>query len=425
MTFTCAPSLRRTASALSARIPLVLLLGGLFLAAGCKRNKPAPEELIEVSATPAAAVATPEPTPTPTPEPTPEPSPIVDKSARVTVLCYHRFEEKPKDGLALSPADFRAQLQALKDNGIEVISMDDFLAWRREEKSIPPRSAVITIDDGYNCSYHVAWPILKEFGYPFTMFVYTKYISAGGRSITWEQLEEMRDAGVDIGSHTASHQNLSSKKGKTAEQYAEWLEKELRGSKEELEHRLGIRVTTLAYPYGLSNDEVRQKGLDAGYEALFSVRGDKIGWDAPAAAIGRYAIQSTNPEVFKLATNFGHGGSDPAGGAAASVAAASMLTSPAEGEVISERKPMVKANLETFGEVDPATVEMRVSGFGLVPAKYDPATKTISYQFTQKIRQDSCSVIVSAVANGRKVQTRWSFYLKDDAGTQSAQAPGA
>ncbi|HJY91566.1 MAG TPA: polysaccharide deacetylase family protein, partial [Candidatus Acidoferrum sp.] len=54
----------------------------------------------------------------------------------------------------------------------------------------------------------VAWPILKEFGYPFTLFVYTQWVNTGGKSMTWAQLEEMRDAGVDLESHTVSHHEL-------------------------------------------------------------------------------------------------------------------------------------------------------------------------------------------------------------------------
>ena len=95
------------------------------------------------------------------------------------MLCYHRFEDKPKDGLATKAADFEAQMQALKDNGIIVISMEDFLAWRRGEKEIPEKAAIISIDDGYLSGYNVAWPILKKFGYPFTMFLYTDYIKGG------------------------------------------------------------------------------------------------------------------------------------------------------------------------------------------------------------------------------------------------------
>jgi hypothetical protein len=51
--------------------------------------------------------------------------------------------------------------------------LKDFLAWRRGEKNIPARSAIITLDDGWNSTYETAWPILRKFGYPFTLFVYT------------------------------------------------------------------------------------------------------------------------------------------------------------------------------------------------------------------------------------------------------------
>ena len=110
--------------------------------------------------------------------------------------------------MVTTPNDFRAQMKALKDNGISVIPMQDLLAWRKGGKAIPSKSAVITIDDEWNSQYYVAWPILKEFGYPFTLFVYTQWVNTGGKAMTWAQLEEMRDAGVDIEAHTVSHHDL-------------------------------------------------------------------------------------------------------------------------------------------------------------------------------------------------------------------------
>ncbi len=79
-------------------------------------------------------------------------------------------------------------MQQIKDAGFAVIPMQDFLAWRRGDKDIPPKCGVITIDDGYVSGYDTAWPILKKFGYPFTMFVYINYINSGGKSISWDQL---------------------------------------------------------------------------------------------------------------------------------------------------------------------------------------------------------------------------------------------
>jgi hypothetical protein len=146
-------------------------------------------------------------TPSPTASASPIPPPDTNRTAKFMVLLYHRFEDTPAE-LVTTPNDFRAQMKALKDNGISVISMQDLLAWRKGEKAIPSKSAVITIDDEWNSQYYVAWPILKEFGFPFTLFIYTQWVNTGGKAMTWAQLEEMRDAGVDIEAHTVSHHDL-------------------------------------------------------------------------------------------------------------------------------------------------------------------------------------------------------------------------
>src|SRR4051812_44677183 len=75
---------------------------------------------------------------------------VVDQTAQVIVYRYHRFVEKVKrPDTEITPAVFEAQMKELKDRGITVIPMQDFLAWKRSEKSIPPRCAVITFDDGW------------------------------------------------------------------------------------------------------------------------------------------------------------------------------------------------------------------------------------------------------------------------------------
>ena len=350
------------------------------------------------------AKATPASSATPLREP-------VNLKSQVIVLCYHRFEDNPKDSLAIKPADFEAQMQALKDSGITVISMDDFLAWRRGEKGIPDKAAIISIDDGYLSGYKVAWPILKKFGYPFTLFLYTDYIKggpkSGGQSISWDQLAEMRDAGVDIEGHTVSHSSLNARKGKTDEQYLAWLKSEIVGSKEVLEKNLGIQIKAFAYPYGLHSQTVRDVVKEAGYEAAFTVWGRRIAYGADPMVIGRYAIESTKPKVFEEAVNFK--GALEGGNAGAMPAAATMITQPKDGETVSDSPPEIKANLATFGDVDPGSVTMRISGLGLVPATYDPATKLISYKVTQKLHGPEVTVIVSAMVKERKTEARWSF----------------
>ena len=407
----------------------------LFLAlplGGCEKIKSLPflnkKKPVEVVQQPAPVAPPPAPAPKPAPKPPEEPpKPDPSKSA-VVVLCYHRFEDRPKDSLALKPVDFELQLQSIQDNGFAVISMGDFLAWRRGEKQIPEKSCLITIDDGYRTGYEVAWPILKKFGYPFTMFIYTNYIkgqpNAGGQSLTWRELEEMRDAGVDIQSHTVSHLDLRSKKGRAPEVYEQWVRDELVNSKRLLEQQLGISVKALAYPFGNHNAEVRRIAMEAGYEVAFSVYGQRLTYHNAPEQLGRYAIESSKPQIFESAMRMAGGGAGAdAGSVVSQLAASSMITQPMEGETVTDPQPVIKANLSTLGVIDPGSLEVRLSGVGPIPVKYDPETKIFTGQPPQKLRDPSYTVLVSAKVKGRKTEVRWSFNYGTPGA--SAAAPAA
>ncbi len=385
----------------------MLLLGaGVFVVSGCGKKLPLKHEAQAQQTSAAEAAPSPvEQKPTPTP---------IDHHAQVVVIGYHRLVDKVRyPDTEITPGDFDAQMQQIKDAGISVISMKDFLAWRRGEKNIPARSAIITLDDGWNSTYETAWPILRKFGYPFTLFVYTDYVKggpkSGGGSLTWSQLGELRDAGVDIESHTISHRDLRGRKKQpgTAE-YETWLWNELAGSKEQLEKQLGISVKALALPYGYHNEHVRKIASQAGYEAIFTVEGKTISYTSPMGQLGRYIVISNKPNVFADAIGLG-GASSGEGAALAQVDVSSIETQPRDGATVTEEFPLLKANLAPFGNVDADSVQMRVSGIGPVPAEYDPATKTLSGKLKEHLQEKEYSVIVSLRADGRRAETRWRF----------------
>ena len=382
------------------------------------------------AATPAPETAAATPTPAPRivePAATPA-SPAThagNKNASVIALCYHNVGDEKTKALNISAEEFEKEMQALKDNGFTVIGMQDFLAWRRGEKAIPVKSALITIDDGWVTAYDNAWPILKKFNYPFTLFIYINYVNSGGRSMTWDQLAQMRDAGVDIEAHTYSHSDLKKpgvlvdrttaalvQKDVAALGIDGWLRKEVIGSKLELEKRLGIKANVFAYPFGIYNDKVRQLVKEAGYAAAFTVYGQPLHISSPYDLLGRYAIDSKSLKTFDEAIKMIGGGvsiAQDTGPDEAQLAGASMITEPANGETIGTATPVIKANLATMGDLDAGSVKMRLSGVGLVPAKYNEATKTITYQVTQKLTEPSYTVIISAMSKGQKLETKWSF----------------
>ena len=394
------------------KFALLLALAALPLA-GCDKVKNLPLLKKKTVASAPVVAATPAPVvPAFTPEPEAPVRPPIDTHAQVVVLCYHRIEGKAGGALSIEAALFEKQMQDIKDAGLTVISMQDFLAWRRGDKSIPPKSVLITIDDGYLSGYEVGVPILKKYGYPATFFIYTAYVNSGGKSLTWTQLADLRDSGFEIGCHTISHLDLRRKPAKWAGDYDSWLKEEVEHSKKLLEDKLGIRCATFAYPFGLHNAKVQEACKAAGYEAAFTTYGARLGATTNALTLGRYDVTTKDvrgTDSFTLAVTFS-GMQAPSGEPIqAQDAAVSMITEPMHNTTISDPKPLIKANLSTMGALDAGSVEMRVSGLGLVEAKFDPATKMISFQVEKPLKPGAYTVIIAAKSGGRKVETRWIF----------------
>jgi peptidoglycan/xylan/chitin deacetylase (PgdA/CDA1 family) len=404
-------------------LPILLLATTLLFAA-----KPTPAPKAAASATPVPKIS----------------KPVVDQTAQTIIFCYHGLVDKVRyPGTQITPAAFEAQMKELKDRGITVIGMQDLLAWKRGEKNIPPRCAVITFDDGMKSQYEVAWPIMKKLGYTFTMFIYTEGVRGGlfggGEAITWEQLADMRDNGIDIQAHSATHQDLreghpvtvrqpdgkKERKKLSGPEYEQFLQNELVGCKQLLEQRLGIKVNCFAVPYGFYNEHVKEIAHNAGYDAMFTVYGQPITYTSPMNALGRWAIEANKPKVFEDAVKMiaaSSGG--PGAPAVAEVGAANLSTEPADGTTVRSALPLIKANLSGIGQIDPASVQLRISGLGLVPASFDPKTGVVSYQVTQKLREKSCTVILSAKSGDKKVETHWTFGI-DNTGAATSTSPTA
>jgi hypothetical protein len=213
------------------------------------------------------------------------------------------------------------------------------------------------------------------------------------------------------------------KKKLTGADYEKWIQNEVVASKELLEQRLGIKVNCFAVPFGNYNDHVKELARNSGYDAMFTVYGQPITFTSPMDSIGRYAIEANKPKVFADAMGM-IGGSSGGGTAVAEVGAKDLTTQPADGDTVRTATPLIKANLGSIGQIEPGSVQMRVSGLGLVPANFDPKTGMVSYQVPQKLREKTCTVIVSAKSEGKKVETHWTFGIEEGPST-AASSPAA
>lgn len=197
---------------------------------------------------------------------------LKDGEFLIPVLLYHFVgrETLERDGRSVSrfnvtAADFEAQLMLLKQLGYHPVTVGEIAAAMEGKATLPERPIVLTFDDGWREQYDVAFPILQRYRMRATFFVSTSFVGYP-RFMTWEELAEMRDAGMEIASHGRKHINLAD-----AEDDEAW--REIARSREVLEEKLGVSVVSFAYPFG-----GYRKGLPAmldraGYQIAVGVGG--------------------------------------------------------------------------------------------------------------------------------------------------------
>jgi peptidoglycan/xylan/chitin deacetylase (PgdA/CDA1 family) len=195
-----------------------------------------------------------------------------DRLQTVPILCYHRLGAGTSK-MVVSPANFEAQMAWLVRNDYRVIRLADLAPFLAGDKPLPQRSVVITFDDGYESVHRHALPILRKYGLPATVFVYTDFLG-GGDALTWAQLQDMQVSGlVDVQSHSKSHRNLVERQaGETEDRYRANLDAEMRVPRDTLERRLApLKVRHLAYPFGDANEAVMDSAARHGFDLAATV----------------------------------------------------------------------------------------------------------------------------------------------------------
>jgi peptidoglycan/xylan/chitin deacetylase (PgdA/CDA1 family) len=351
----------------------------------------------------------------------------IKKSAQVAIIGYHDFTTgRSTNPMVINIQKFRQQMQALKDARLDVISMNQYLAWRHGEHDIPDPSVMITIDDGWKSTHTLAMPVLKEFGYPFTIFLYRNFIGGGGRSLSPEEIRELISSGATVGSHSVSHPfpgEFKRRKKGPPEEYVAWLEREFVESRQFLEQLLGVKVNTFAYPGGYYTQEMAQKARgEWGYEALFTCNPVRTSWDTPIAEIGRFIIYGNDPSDrnFHAATGF-HGAAEELGrqllggeiGDDGTPQPPLVVVKPGENETVTDRRPIIDVDLSRLQGIAPESVTMRLAGFGLVPAAYNPATRRLTYRPVEILRSPEVSVHVRLRRTGEEKDdmVSWKFFI--------------
>ena len=212
--------------------------------------------------------------------------------AGVTVLIYHRFGEDKYPSTNISLDRFIEQLEFLRNNNYQVISLEQLVHSLKGGSKLPDRAVVITIDDGYKSVYTEAWPVLKQYGYPFTVFVYVKATEdKHWNYLTWDQIKEMKAAGVDFQNHGFAHDHMAFKPSEmNMDEYKAWIRADLAVSTRIMSEELKERPRFFAVPYGEYNKTVLDEIRSSGYEAIFLQDPGSVSKDTDPFAIPREPI---------------------------------------------------------------------------------------------------------------------------------------
>jgi len=190
----------------------------------------------------------------------------------VPILTYHKFSETLADPMTVTASAFEAQMRYLRHNGFHVIPLDnlfDFMAFKRQ---IPQKAVVITIDDGWRSVYDIAFPILRKYGYPATLFVYTDLITGNQKTLDWKHLREMARGTIDLQCHSKTHRSFAGMApSESIRDYFEALKTELLESTAVIREKTGADVKYVAYPYGDTNPLVESLLMKLGFRGGLTV----------------------------------------------------------------------------------------------------------------------------------------------------------
>lgn len=169
----------------------------------------------------------------------------------VSVLMYHMIGDEQGNAAIMTEANLRIQMNYLRDHGYHPITMQELYDYITKGAPLPEKPVCITFDDGYLDSYTIVYPLMKEYGFPWTLFLITDDVGKPYNRMTWDQLKEMANShAVTIASHTLSHPKLHNLATRAEK------EKEIVEANKALKYQLGIDNVWLAYPYGDYDDEV-------------------------------------------------------------------------------------------------------------------------------------------------------------------------
>ncbi len=209
------------------------------------------------------------------------------------IFVYHRFGDPAHASTNTSLEVLRAEFEYFKNNGYKVIPLSTLAKAFQEKTPIDPKWVVLTIDDSYKSFYNNGLPLFKEYGYPFTLFIYIEATDRHYRDfMTWDQIREAEQHG-EIGLHSYGHHHMVSMSAE------EVREDTLKGIAS-FEKELGYRPKYYAYPYGEYDEKVRGVIESFGFDLVINQNSGAVDEHSDPYDLDRTALTGENTVKQKL-----------------------------------------------------------------------------------------------------------------------------
>jgi peptidoglycan/xylan/chitin deacetylase (PgdA/CDA1 family) len=221
------------------------------------------------------------------------PATLPARTLSVPILMYHRIDKLRSTlpaitrALTVDPGDFAAQMRWLAAHGFHTVTQEQLFAALEHSKRLPAKPVVITFDDGYRDVLAKAAPVMHRLAMRGTAYVITNRISGSDVSfLSWLQLNELEQNGIEIGSHTVDHAELPRLSDPAALQ-------ELIQSRHALELHLHHPVQWFAYPAGKFDSRTEALVRQAGYVLAVTTQSGSMQNAQSPFTLHRYEVLDT------------------------------------------------------------------------------------------------------------------------------------
>ncbi len=211
-------------------------------------------------------------------------------SYKVPVLMYHSVcrNSRVHSDYLISPEKFEEDIRYLKANGYTAVFTEDVVNFVTNGASLPNKSVLITLDDGFYNNLSNVLPVLKKYNFRATVSVVGSYSAEFSENkdknpayayLAWDDISALAFSGyVEIGSHTYDMHALGTRsgckirKGESPEEYKLLLKEDLTRLQNALSENCGVVPHVFAYPFGEYCDEARDVLSEMGFHAAFTCR---------------------------------------------------------------------------------------------------------------------------------------------------------